>query len=568
MPGRRVGKRNASGASTSSRTSSRRSTSQPPPSTPATDKSAKKPEKNRVISPRSDLANEMKRNFSIGKEGEEGDIPMDGTVTPSTSQLKKLKVDDDVKMDDEDLSELEEKLSKRSLVENQESYLLQKFNSLPNGTMLVVGQGDTGQLGCGEDIMERKKPYPVKALEDKFMKIIACGGMHTACIDENHTIYTWGCNDEGALGRTCATDEDEMEPAVVNLPEDAGKAVSLTCGDSHVAVLDDAGQVYVWGNFRDGSGVLGLMQGKTKQVSPVKLQLNEFVVKISSGADHLAILANSGVAYTFGSGGTGQLGRGGRYFSDRGGRRGAAFVLKPAPVRFQTRKNNRLSMNDTASSSQAFTPRQGILTPSQSKNKCLVDDLFCSGLSTFVVSGGKVYTFGLNNYRQLGHGDTDNKFAPTCSEDYSKYQFKHICGGEHHVIALDNEHNVYAIGRGQDGRCGVVNPERAEKEEKHFDEITVLTKLNLPNTEENHVTEISSNGGVGYCCMSDGTGYSWGFGTNLQLTSGEEDDIYEPQMLQGGRIKDKQILSVSVGGQHGAFLVNLSDKEQPADKKE
>lgn len=81
MPGRRVGKRNASGASTSSRTSSRRSTSQPPPSTPATDKSAKKPEKNRVISPRSDLANEMKRNFSIGKEGEEGDIPMDGTVT-------------------------------------------------------------------------------------------------------------------------------------------------------------------------------------------------------------------------------------------------------------------------------------------------------------------------------------------------------------------------------------------------------------------------------------------------------------------------------------------------------
>ena len=83
-------------------------------------------------------------------------------------------------MDDEDLSELEEKLSKRSLVENQESYLLQKFNSLPNGTMLVVGQGDTGQLGCGEDIMERKKPYPVKALEDKFMKIIACGGMHTA----------------------------------------------------------------------------------------------------------------------------------------------------------------------------------------------------------------------------------------------------------------------------------------------------------------------------------------------------------------------------------------------------
>ena len=246
MPGRRVGKRNASGASTSSRRShnsgdSKRSTSQPPPTTPAiSDKNSK----NTVISPRSELANDLKRNFSIGKEEE--DSPMDCLTTPSTSQLKKLKTStssDDVMQDDE-IQNLEEKLSKRSLVENQESYLLTKFNNLPTGNILVVGQGDTGQLGCGEDIMERKKPYPVSSLKETMIKVIACGGMHTACIDEDHNIYTWGCNDEGALGRTCASDEDEMEPGKVILPDDAGKAVLITCGDSHCAVLDDAGQVY------------------------------------------------------------------------------------------------------------------------------------------------------------------------------------------------------------------------------------------------------------------------------------------------------------------------------------
>ena len=245
MPGRRVGKRHASGASsTSSRksTDSKRSSSQPP-TTPTT-----KDNKNKVISPRSELANDMKRNFSLGKEEQNSTSTM-GDVTPSSSQLKKLKTSnssDDVNQmqTDEEINRIEEKLSKRSLVDNQDSYLLDKFNSLPSGTIHVVGQGNTGQLGCGEDIMERKKPYPVKDLDGVKIKVIACGGMHTACIDDEHKVYTWGCNDEGALGRTCASDEEEMVPGEVSFPEDAGKAVSLTCGDSHCAVLDDVGQVY------------------------------------------------------------------------------------------------------------------------------------------------------------------------------------------------------------------------------------------------------------------------------------------------------------------------------------
>merc|ERR1711881_610511 len=147
---------------------------------------------------------------------------------------------------------------------------------------------------------------PVKSLSDTKMKVVACGGMHTACISEDHEIYTWGCNDEGALGRTCPNDEAEMEPGQVHLPEEStGKAVAITAGDSHCAALTDTGEVYVWGNFRDGSGVLGLQSSKTKSVSPVKLDFDEYVVKIASGADHLALLANSGVAFTFGSGGCG-----------------------------------------------------------------------------------------------------------------------------------------------------------------------------------------------------------------------------------------------------------------------
>jgi len=550
-------RRNSSGRSQSTG-STRRSTSQPPPTTPNADGNLLqlKDAEGKLISPRSELANEMKRNFSINKD-------LAAEANGTGAQQKKLKVSnssDDMRMqvDTDDLPiTARETSSKLSL--HEDSYLLKQFQSLQAGTILVVGNGETGQLGLGPDIYERKKPFPVKLLSDKKIKVITAGGMHTGCITEDHEIYTWGCNDEGALGRACADDEEEMVPAQVNLPDDAGRAVLITSGDSHCAVLDDRGQVFVWGNFRDGSGVLGLVCSKTKAVAPVQLVLDEFVVKIASGADHLALLANSGVAYTFGTGEVGQLGRGGRYFSDRGGRRGASFVLKPAPVRFnRLTRRHRLSFNQD-SPNQPITPRQGPLTPSQSKNRCIVDNVFCSGMSTFITSDNKIYSFGLNNYQQLGHYDKDNRFVPTCSEEYSVKQWDNICGGDHHVIALDTDHNVWSIGRGDDGRMGVVDPEKMGEKEQTYDESNKLIKLDLPNTEACHPVQISSRSAVGYCRMSDGTGYSWGFGTCYQLTNGDDEDVNTPMALQGGRIQGKRLLSIACGGQHGVLIVDMED---------
>lgn len=50
------------------------------------------------------------------------------------------------------------------------------------GQVLVLGQGDVGQLGLGEDIIERKRPALV-SLPEKIVQAIA-GGMHTVCLSE------------------------------------------------------------------------------------------------------------------------------------------------------------------------------------------------------------------------------------------------------------------------------------------------------------------------------------------------------------------------------------------------
>ena len=57
--------------------------------------------------------------------------------------------------------------------------------------VLVMGQGDVGQLGLGEDMVERKRPYPVKGLEGHQVVEVVCGGMHTAALTDKGKVGTY-----------------------------------------------------------------------------------------------------------------------------------------------------------------------------------------------------------------------------------------------------------------------------------------------------------------------------------------------------------------------------------------
>lgn len=106
------------------------------------------------------------------------------------------------------------------------------------GQLFVFGDGDCGQLGLGEDVTERLRPFPLDVDGNKVgwgdsvltweclsregamsgihpqcpsctfapprrkqILQVACGGMHTVALTEDHVVYSWGVNDEGALGR-------------------------------------------------------------------------------------------------------------------------------------------------------------------------------------------------------------------------------------------------------------------------------------------------------------------------------------------------------------------------------
>ncbi|CAI5663301.1 regulator of chromosome condensation isoform X1 [Oreochromis niloticus] len=392
-----------------------------------------------------------------------------------------------------------------------------RSHSKEAGQVLVLGQGDVGQLGLGEDVIERKKPA-LLSLPEKIVQVTA-GGMHTVCLSETGNIYTFGCNDEGALGRDTSEEGSEMIPGKVTLNE---KVVQVSAGDSHTAALTEDGSVYIWGSFRDNNGVIGLLEPMKTCALPVKVPLTEHVVKIVSGNDHMVMVTLEGNLYTSGSAEQGQLGRVPEHFSNRGGRKGLERLLVPQMVKV--------------------------------KGKVHFVDAFCGAYFTFAVSKeGHVYGFGLSNYHQLGTKSTKMCFVPvklTCFKN-STTAWVDFSGGQHHTLCLDAEGQVYSLGRAEYGRLGL--GEGAEEKS----EPTPVMGIELAKG-------VACGASVSYAVTREGENqgsvYAWGMGTNLQLGTGEEDDEWSPVKMTGKQLENRAVLMASSGGQHTVLLVK--DKQE------
>ncbi|XP_022092763.1 regulator of chromosome condensation-like [Acanthaster planci] len=384
------------------------------------------------------------------------------------------------------------------------------------GHVLTLGQGDVGQLGLGEDMYERKKPTLVPlpdGAQGKIVEAIA-GGMHTVCLTSAGEIYTFGCNDEGALGHDTSEEGSEFQALKVDLAE---KVVQVSCGDSHTAALTEDGKAYMWGTFRDANGPFGLTSGGTTEKLPYQIPLKDTVVKISSGNDHLCLLTSEGEIYSLGCGEQGQLGRIAEIFALRGGRKGTGILHEPTLVHCRRIRGH---------------------------GKVLFDDIWCTAYGTFAsMKGGGIYSWGLNNYHQLGFEDTKSWFMPEQVKAFSHLSVKDIRGGQHHTLILDTKGKVYSIGRTDYGRLGLGDE---CKESYKPAQVAVL------DAEE--VVTIGCGSSMSICTTKKGDVYSWGMGSNLQLGTGEEDDEPSPVRVRSKQLENRKAVTALAGGQHTVIL--------------
>ncbi|ROL46519.1 E3 ISG15--protein ligase HERC5 [Anabarilius grahami] len=146
---------------------------------------------------------------------------------------------------------------------------------------------------------------PLKGLENRQVIQIACGDQHSMALTKEGQLFVWGENSHGQLGlgkEELITLSPQPLKSMCGIP-----LAQISAGGDHSFVLSLSGVVFGWG--KNSAGQLGLGDTTDRHVPTVVNSLNrKKTVSISCGGEHTATLSKGGTVFTFGSGGSGQLG--------------------------------------------------------------------------------------------------------------------------------------------------------------------------------------------------------------------------------------------------------------------
>ncbi len=240
------------------------------------------------------------------------------------------------------------------------------------GEVYAWGYGDSGQLGAGTGVRSLALPLKVAALErrKRAVKQIACGAFHNAAVDEDGDLFTWGRNFEGqCCHKTSSTLGVQLTPKYVKLPLRA-RVLKVACGmDFTVCIAQARGKGGAEEEQDEGELLSISIFCKGMRSVSVTLNmhpLNSLSLNLSFPVS--SIFPTGGALYSWGGGLAGQLGIGTT----------AKFRCSPQPVK--------------VAESESFI------------------DIACGWAhSLALTSKGKLWTWGLNNFGQLGTGDTKTR---------------------------------------------------------------------------------------------------------------------------------------------------------------
>uniref|UniRef100_A0A665UJA5 RCC1-like domain-containing protein n=1 Tax=Echeneis naucrates TaxID=173247 RepID=A0A665UJA5_ECHNA len=142
------------------------------------------------------------------------------------------------------------------------------------------GLNSHGQLGLGKQVSVQHNPAPVWALCGVAVTQIAAGGNHTLFLTLSGPVYCCGANKSGQLGLNRVDEKGRFNICVVPALRPLGVS-SISCGQTHTAVLTKDGKVFTFG---EGSrGQLG-HNSTANEVKPTQVKgLDGAALQIACG---------------------------------------------------------------------------------------------------------------------------------------------------------------------------------------------------------------------------------------------------------------------------------------------
>ncbi|KFI39445.1 regulator of chromosome condensation, RCC1 [Bifidobacterium actinocoloniiforme DSM 22766] len=336
-------------------------------------------------------------------------------------------------------------------------------------------------------------PYTIGGVK---FTTISSGYYHTLALGDDGNAYAWGDNQYGQLGDD--TNTQRLAPVRIQTP--AGiKFTEISAGFyGHSIALGTDGYIYTWGLNNRGQSGLGDTNNRLipTKIQPLPAGVNRFT-QINAGADFNLAIGDNGKVYAWGcndtsinnvSGG-GQLGVG-----DTVMRSSPTLVAGiPGTVRI-------ISISAAAYFSMALG------------------------------DNGVIYTWGDNEYGQLGTGDTTNRTSAFPVNPPNGLRWTSITAGGYTAFATTNDGNNYAWGAnrigGQYGDGTSTYPSEPTAE-KHT---PTLVTLRMPAGV--HIVQRSSNGWHTLVIGSDHKTYAWGSNYYTELGNNSSENVTTPVTVQ------------------------------------
>jgi alpha-tubulin suppressor-like RCC1 family protein len=167
-----------------------------------------------------------------------------------------------------------------------------------DGTIWSAGLNSSGQLGLG-NFEDTNTLTQIGTDNDWVYVNTGSTSFHSFAIKSNGTLWSWGLNDRGQLGRTTTTSTQRLVPTQVGTDTNWTK---LAAGNRHSLGLKSNGTLWSWG-WND-SGRIG-RDGNS--AVPTQVGTDSWT-DISAGFEHSIGIKANGTLYTWGRNQFGQLG--------------------------------------------------------------------------------------------------------------------------------------------------------------------------------------------------------------------------------------------------------------------